>query len=99
MAKQALLSVLQKTMGKYVDGLDAKSLNLGLWSGKVALSNKLSLIVPNLHYVQVSLSDLTLKPEAVDSLHLPLQVRLCAFQMLLFPEINNVLVLMGPGDG
>jgi hypothetical protein len=35
MAKQALLNVLQKTMGKYVDGLDAKSLNLGLWSGKV----------------------------------------------------------------
>ena len=57
MAKAALLNVLKKTIGKYVDGLDADSLNVGLWSGQIDLNN------------------VSLRPDAVDSLHLPLKVK------------------------
>eukprot|EP00934_Nitzschia_sp_Nitz4_P004856 Nitzschia sp. Nitz4//scaffold372_size14277//316//10005//NITZ4_008942-RA/size14277-snap-gene-0.12-mRNA-1//-1//CDS//3329549588//4846//frame0 len=39
MAKQALLDVLEQTIGKYVRNLDANSLNVAVWSGKIALSN------------------------------------------------------------
>ena len=38
MAKNALLGVLESTVGKYVQGLDAKSLNVAVWSGKIELS-------------------------------------------------------------
>jgi vacuolar protein sorting-associated protein 13A/C len=37
MAKQALLDVLEQTIGKYVRNLDANSLNLAVWSGKIEL--------------------------------------------------------------
>jgi len=37
MAKKALLGVLENTIGKYVQDLDAEKLNLGLWSGQVEL--------------------------------------------------------------
>lgn len=37
MAKEALLGVLQNTIGKYVLDLDAQKLNVGIWSGKVEL--------------------------------------------------------------
>ena len=37
MAKQALLDVLEQTIGKYVKNLDAKSLNVAVWSGKIKL--------------------------------------------------------------
>ena len=37
MAKQALLGVLNNTIGKYVANLDAESLNVGIWSGQVEL--------------------------------------------------------------
>jgi vacuolar protein sorting-associated protein 13A/C len=37
MAKQALLDVLEQTIGKYVSNLDANSLNLAVWSGKIEL--------------------------------------------------------------
>jgi vacuolar protein sorting-associated protein 13A/C len=38
MAKQALLDVLEHTIGKYVLNLDAKSLNIAVWSGKIELN-------------------------------------------------------------
>jgi vacuolar protein sorting-associated protein 13A/C len=38
MAKKALLDVLEQTIGKYVKNLDAESLNVALWSGKIELS-------------------------------------------------------------
>ena len=38
MAKQALLHVLQSTIGKYVQNLDANSLNVAVWSGDVELN-------------------------------------------------------------
>lgn len=37
MAKQALLDVLEQTIGKYVKNLDAESLNVAVWSGKIEL--------------------------------------------------------------
>ena len=37
MAKQALLSVLKNTIGKYVSNLDAESLNVGIWKGQIEL--------------------------------------------------------------
>lgn len=37
MAKKALLDVLEQTIGKYVLNLDAESLNVALWSGKIEL--------------------------------------------------------------
>lgn len=39
MAKKALLDVLEQTIGKYVRNLDAESLNVAVWSGKIALTN------------------------------------------------------------
>ncbi|CAJ1900911.1 unnamed protein product [Cylindrotheca closterium] len=39
MAKQALQRVLEYTIGKYVNGLDAESLNVAIWSGKIALNS------------------------------------------------------------
>ena len=37
MAKKALLDVLEQTIGKYVKNLDAESLNVAVWSGKIEL--------------------------------------------------------------
>lgn len=37
MAKQALLDVLEQTIGRYVVGLDAQSLNVAVWSGHIEL--------------------------------------------------------------
>lgn len=37
MAKKALLGVLERTIGKFVQDLDAEKLNLGIWSGEVVL--------------------------------------------------------------
>lgn len=39
MANKALLDVLQQTIGKYVRGLDAESLNVAVWSGKIELNS------------------------------------------------------------
>lgn len=39
MAKSTLLSVLESTIGKYVKNLDAESLDVGIWNGKVELQN------------------------------------------------------------
>jgi hypothetical protein len=39
MAKKALLDVLEQTIGKYVRNLDAESLNVAVWSGKIELQN------------------------------------------------------------
>jgi hypothetical protein len=38
MAKKALLDVLEQTIGKYVLNLDAESLNVAVWSGKIELN-------------------------------------------------------------
>ena len=45
MAKSAILSVLEDTIGRYVEGLDAKSLNVAVWAGKIQLQS-LKLDVP-----------------------------------------------------
>ena len=45
MAKSAILSVLEDTIGRYVQGLDAKSLNVAVWAGKIELQS-LQLDVP-----------------------------------------------------
>ncbi|GKY92337.1 hypothetical protein MPSEU_000204700 [Mayamaea pseudoterrestris] len=37
MAKKALFDVLERTIGKYVVNLDAESLNVAVWSGKIEL--------------------------------------------------------------
>ena len=37
MAKAAILNVLEDTIGRYVVGLDAKSLNVAVWAGKIEL--------------------------------------------------------------
>lgn len=39
MAKQAILDVLEKTIGKYVKNLDAQSLNVAVWKGQIELSS------------------------------------------------------------
>eukprot|EP00957_Ditylum_brightwellii_P085144 6473828-Ditylum_brightwellii.AAC.1 len=38
MAKKAILDVLESTIGRYVLGLDAESLNVAVWSGKIELN-------------------------------------------------------------
>ena len=48
MAKKALLDVLEQTIGKYVKNLDAESLNVALWSGKIEL-NSLQLDVDSVN--------------------------------------------------
>lgn len=39
MAKSAILNVLEDTIGRYVLGLDAKSLNVAVWAGKIELNS------------------------------------------------------------
>lgn len=39
MAKAAILNVLEETIGRYVQGLDAKSLNVAVWAGKIELQS------------------------------------------------------------
>ena len=39
MAKAAILEVLESTIGRYVLNLDAESLNVAVWSGKIELQN------------------------------------------------------------
>eukprot|EP00578_Thalassiosira_sp_NH16_P016859 CAMPEP_0181120404 /NCGR_PEP_ID=MMETSP1071-20121207/24140_1 /TAXON_ID=35127 /ORGANISM="Thalassiosira sp., Strain NH16" /LENGTH=51 /DNA_ID=CAMNT_0023205061 /DNA_START=91 /DNA_END=243 /DNA_ORIENTATION=- len=39
MAKKAILEVLESTIGRYVLNLDAESLNVAVWSGKIELQN------------------------------------------------------------
>jgi len=39
MAKQAILDVLEKTIGKYVKNLDAQSLNVAVWKGQIELNS------------------------------------------------------------
>ena len=39
MAKKAILDVLESTIGKYVHNLEAESLNVALWSGKLELNS------------------------------------------------------------
>jgi hypothetical protein len=48
MAKKALLDVLEQTIGKYVKNLDAESLNVAVWSGKIEL-NALELDVESVN--------------------------------------------------
>ena len=39
MAKQAILDVLEKTIGKYVKNLDPQSLNVAVWKGQIQLQS------------------------------------------------------------
>ena len=39
MAKSAILNVLEETIGRYVLGLDAQSLNVAVWAGKISLQS------------------------------------------------------------
>ena len=39
MAKAAILDVLESTIGRYVQNLDASALNVALWSGKIELNS------------------------------------------------------------
>lgn len=39
MAKSLLLNILVDVLGKYIDGLTPENLKLGVWSGKIQLSN------------------------------------------------------------
>ncbi|KAL7472999.1 hypothetical protein ACHAXS_013378 [Conticribra weissflogii] len=39
MAKKAILEVLESTIGRYVRNLDAESLNVAVWSGKIELQS------------------------------------------------------------
>ena len=39
MAKTAILEVLESTIGRYVLNLDAESLNVAVWSGKIELQS------------------------------------------------------------
>jgi hypothetical protein len=45
MAKKALLDVLEQTIGKYVKNLDAESLNVAVWSGKIELTRSNSIVM------------------------------------------------------
>ena len=67
MAKNALLGVLESTVGKYVQGLDAKSLNVAVWSGKIELSGlKLDVDAVN--------DELGRRARAAPNLALPIRV-------------------------
>lgn len=73
MAKKALLDVLEQTIGKYVKNLDAESLNVAVWSGKIALNN-LELDVAAVN------AELDRRAAEAPNLALPLQVLSGQFQ-------------------
>lgn len=39
MLKSTIAAVLERSLGKYVHGLNAEALNLSIWSGKVQISS------------------------------------------------------------
>lgn len=67
MAKKALLDVLEQTIGKYVKNLDAESLNVAVWSGKIEL-HSLELDVAAVN------AELDRQAAETPNLALPLQV-------------------------
>jgi len=67
MAKQALLDALRQTIGKYVKNLDAESLNIAFWDGKIEL-NSLELDVESIN------SMLDKRAEIAPNLAMPFQV-------------------------
>ena len=75
MAKKALLDVLEQTIGKYVKNLDAESLNVAVWSGKIELNN-LELDVAAVN------AELDRQAAETPNLALPLQVLSGQFQSL-----------------
>ena len=75
MAKKALLDVLEQTIGKYVKNLDAESLNVAVWSGKIEL-NSLELDVAAVN------AELDRQAAETPNLALPLQVLSGKFQSL-----------------
>jgi len=63
MAKNVILDVLENTIGRYVLNLDAGSLNVALWSGKVELRNlKLNVDVVNSELHQQAIDAPNLAP-------------------------------------
>ena len=66
MAKKAILDVLENTIGRYVLNLDAHSLNVAVWSGKIELNS--------LELDTVSINN-ELDKQAYDSPNLALPVR------------------------
>lgn len=67
MAKQALLEVLEVSIGRYVKDLDAEHLNLGIWNGQVEL-NSLELDVDAVN------AELERQAEDAPNLSLPFRV-------------------------
>ena len=77
MAKRALQHVLEQTIGKFVKNLDAESLNVAVWNGKIEL-NSLELDVEAVN------AELDRKYEEAPNLTLPFKVvsgRFEAFQV------------------
>ena len=67
MAKKVLLDVLSSTVGKYVENLDAKSLNVAVWSGSISLSGlKLDVEAVN--------DELSRRAKSAPNLALPIRV-------------------------
>lgn len=75
MAKKALLDVLEQTIGKYVKNLDAESLNVAVWSGKIEL-HSLELDVVSVN------QQLEKRAEEAPNLALPFQVLYGRFESL-----------------
>lgn len=75
MAKKALLDVLEQTIGKYVKNLDAESLNVAVWSGKIEL-HSLELDVAAVN------AELDRQAAETPNLALPLQVLSGHFEAL-----------------
>ena len=73
MAKKALLDVLEHTIGKYVRNLDAESLNVAVWSGKIELSS-LELDVAAVN------AELDRQAAEAPNLAIPFRVRYGSFQ-------------------
>jgi vacuolar protein sorting-associated protein 13A/C len=93
MAKKLLLDSLTKALGGIVDGINEENLKLGIWSGKVVLSN----VALNVNAFKDKDMPVNIYSGSVESLELSIPWASLATQPVKV-KISGVYLLVGPYD-
>lgn len=68
-----VVELLNRFLGSYVENLNSKQLNIGIWQGKIKKNLILNDIISSLLLGDVVLNNLVLKASALEDLNLPIQ--------------------------
>jgi vacuolar protein sorting-associated protein 13A/C len=93
MAQKLLLNVLVQVLGEFVEGLSEENLKLGVWSGKIVLSN--------LELKRASISKLNLPISVIYGSVKKVEINIPWASLESNPvriEISGVYLLIGPVD-